>query len=382
MRPNIAFYAPMKAPTHEVPSGDRRMARLLWQLLAASGYEPVLASDFRSYDKSGDAARQEMIRQQGAAIADSLIAAWEAMPEQARPKAWFTYHLYHKAPDWLGPAVSAHFNIPYLVAEASHAPKRRSGPWQLGYEAAEAAIRRADRIFHMTGLDRECLLPLAADKDRLVFLPPFLNDDFTRHLTEESRASAKRIFAALGGREAARKLLCVAMMRSGDKMESYQRLAAALAFLRQGDWQLVIVGDGEQQARVKSLFDSFEAGRILYAGRQPAALLPAFYDLADLYVWPAIGEAYGMAFLEAQACGLPVVAGDTRGVPDVVSRNVSGLLVPLGDDQAFASAVDGLLSDGDRRAEMSHSAAEYVRKERSFAAAGRILDAALKGLMR
>ena len=46
----IAFYAPLKPPDHPVPSGDRRVAQLLWQALQMGGHEPVLASRFRSRD--------------------------------------------------------------------------------------------------------------------------------------------------------------------------------------------------------------------------------------------------------------------------------------------------------------------------------------------
>ena len=60
---------------------------------------------------------------------------------------------------------------------------------------------------------------------------------------------------------------------------------------------------------------------------------------ADLYLWPAINEAYGMAFLEAQAAGLPVIAGRTGGVPAVVAADETGLLTPVGDAHAFAAAV-------------------------------------------
>src|SRR4030095_4370142 len=77
-----------------------------------------------------------------------------------RPQAWFTYHLYHKAPDWLGPPVSRALGIPYLVAEASHAPKRAGGPWDLGQRAAAAAIAAADAILVLNPTDRDCLLPL------------------------------------------------------------------------------------------------------------------------------------------------------------------------------------------------------------------------------
>ena len=78
--------------------------------------------------------------------------------------------------------------------------------------------------------------------------------------------------------------------------------------------------------------------RVRFAGAVPHAELPAIYASADLYLWPAINEAYGMAFLEAQAAGLPVVAGRTGGVPAVVADGVTGVLTPIGDAAAFAAA--------------------------------------------
>ena len=59
------------------------------------------------------------------------------------PSLWFTYHVYYKAPDWLGPAVSAALGIPYVIAEASYAEKRAGGPWAIGHEAAAEAIAHA-----------------------------------------------------------------------------------------------------------------------------------------------------------------------------------------------------------------------------------------------
>ena len=50
----------------------------------------------------------------------------------AKPHAWFTYHLYHKAPDWIGPRISETLKIPYIIAEASYAAKQSGGPWDSG----------------------------------------------------------------------------------------------------------------------------------------------------------------------------------------------------------------------------------------------------------
>ena len=105
----------------------------------------------------------------------------------------------------------------------------------------------------------------------------------------------------------------------------------------------------------------------------------------DLYLWPAINEAYGMAFLEAQAAGLPVVAGRTGGVPAVVADGVTGLLTPIGDAAAFAGAVARLL-DGRpnahawRRAARRGSPRIMTSAPRAHALAAALAAAAMSGV--
>ena len=82
----------------------------------------------------------------------------------------------------------------------------------------------------------------------------------------------------------------------------------------------------------------------MWAGAQASESILSFYWACDLFVWPALNEAYGMALLEAQASGLPVVAGQGGGVADVVRHGESGLLVKAGDSAAFANAVTHCLS--------------------------------------
>src|SRR5260221_9849429 len=101
----IAFYAPLKPPDHPVPSGDRRIARLFLDALRLTGHEPFVASQLRSYDAAGDPARQARIAALGQRTAERLLCRWRRAPGTA-PQLWLTYHLYYKAPDWLGPAIS------------------------------------------------------------------------------------------------------------------------------------------------------------------------------------------------------------------------------------------------------------------------------------
>ncbi|HYC13665.1 MAG TPA: hypothetical protein VEC75_05420, partial [Stellaceae bacterium] len=184
----IAFYAPLKPPDHPVPSGDRRMARLLLQAIERAGHETMVAARLRSWDGTGDRGRQERVRALGNRIAARFVARARRDPRR-RPDLWLTYHLYYKAPDWIGPEVAEALGIPYVVAEASLAQKRRGGAWDLGHRATAAALARADRVIGLNSADREGVLPALASPERWLALKPFLdNAPFLRALARRDAA--------------------------------------------------------------------------------------------------------------------------------------------------------------------------------------------------
>jgi glycosyltransferase involved in cell wall biosynthesis len=371
----IAFYAPLKAPGHPVPSGDRRMAGLLVDALRAAGHEVDIASTLRSFEGAGDAARQAAIRAKGEAEAAALIERYTAAA--TRPEAWFTYHLYHKAPDWLGPAVSAALGIPYLVAEASSAPKQATGPWAAGHAAAAAAIAGADAVLAVNSDDIACLRPLVGAPERLIALRPFLDPAPFQAARGARAAHRKRLAAALGLDAGVPWLLAVGMMRPGDKLASYRQLAAALGHLGDTAWRLVVVGAGLARGEVVALLDGLGGNRIAYAGELDGDALPGIYAAADIFAWPAVNEAYGLALLEAQAAGTPVVAGRVRGVVDIVADGETGFLTPPGDDAAFAGRLRALLADPDLRGRLGANAADRVARHHGMTAASATLADAL-----
>ncbi len=108
--------------------------------------------------------------------------------------------------------------------------------------------------------------------------------------------------------------------------------------------------------------------------QQHLPLLP----LCDVFVWPAVNEAYGMALMEGQACGLPVVAGRSGGVADIVRHARSGLLVPPGDTAAFAAALQRLLQDGAQRSRLGENARHEVRRRHDVGTAAAALDDILR----
>jgi glycosyltransferase involved in cell wall biosynthesis len=365
----IAFYAPMKPVDHPVPSGDRAMARALLHALRVAGHETFVASRFRSFDGRGDATRQARLEALGRRWAERLVRRLRV--PTARPDVWFTYHLHHKAPDWLGPTVSRALGIPYVVAEASVAAKQRSGAWAAGYAASVSAIEAAAATIFLNPVDLAGVRALRGPPRADECLPPFL--DLAALAAPAPAANSGALDR--GGRL---RLITVAMMRPGAKLASYRLLAEALAKIAFPDWELVVVGDGTARADVEAAFARIVHERIRFVGFQDAPQVVAWLRASDLFVWPAVDEAFGMALIEAQACGLPIVAGNGGGVGSVVASGRTGLLVPVGDVDAFAAALARLMTDRESRLRMAHEAAAYAKAEHDLPAAAARLDAVLR----
>ena len=369
-RMRIAFYAPLKAPTHPTASGDRRVARLLMDALRLAGHSVELVSELRSFDGAGDPARQQALRQAGHDAAQALIERWRDGGErETRPDVWFTYHLYYKAPDWLGPAVCAALGLPYVIAEASHASKRLSGPWAMGEAAVLDALQQADLLLCPTAHDVDGLRLAAPGSARIERLPPFLDPAPYRRAARKRGLVRARLRAARALPDDQPWMVVAAMMRPGDKLASYGVLAQTLALLRDLPWQLLVAGDGTARAQVEALLTDAAPGRVHFLGACDARGMAAAYAAADLCIWPAVNEAYGMAMLEAQAAGTAVVSCATRGVPDVVLHGVTGLLAESTAAPPLALCARKLLTDAALCAAMARAAARFVDEQRSLAQA-------------
>jgi glycosyltransferase involved in cell wall biosynthesis len=368
---NVAFYAPLKAPDHPTPSGDRAVARMLLRALRACGHRVSVVSRLRSYEGEGNAQVQDRIRRRADATASRLVARLRAGAASERPAVWFTYHLYHKAPDLLGPAISEALGIPYVVAEASHAPKQRGGPWDAGFRAAARAIERAAQVICLNPGDEPCVRALLRDPGRMQRLAPFIDARASVRRADPRTGERLRREAGMSGEGPV--LVTVAMMRHGDKLASYRVLGNALRRIAGRPWRLLVIGDGPARAPVQHALRGL-SGRVHYAGQVPARELPAWLAGCDLHLWPAVNEAWGMAFLETAAAALASVAGDERGVSSVVRDGRSGLLTAPRDAAAFADAVTRLLDDRAWRDRLGRGAREDVLAKHDLAAAARRLD--------
>jgi glycosyltransferase involved in cell wall biosynthesis len=353
----IAFYAPMKPADDPVPSGDRTVGRALIAALGGLG-EVWAASALRSRDGAGDARAQD-------AIFDAAEAEFERLCRLDPPALWLTYHSYYKAPDLLGPALSRRWRIPYVQVEATRARKRLEGPYARFAAAAEAACDAARLVFHFTQHDREALARYRPTGQRIMRLRPFLARETLAPMP------ARRLGDVL-------RLLAVGMFRTRDKLDSYAALADALALVTTERWRLTIAGDGPERDAVEGLFARF-GERVVLAGQLGPAEMRDIYRNADLLVWPGVGEAFGMAYLEAQAEGCPVLAEDRPGVRDVV--RAGGRLTPPGDAAAYAAAIDRLAASPDALLETGRLAQAQVAADHLLPAARATLAAGLSPLL-
>lgn len=353
----IAFYAPLKSPNHPVPSGEREMARNLMQAIAMGRGDTItLVSELRSHVTDGSDTAQSRIFEAAEAEVTLLVETLRTDP----PTLWVTYHNYYKAPDLLGPQVSAALDIPYVIVEASRARSRLTGPWARFAAAAEAASDAAAAIFYVTALDLITLSRDKTDTQDLVHLRPFLP---TVTLPDETRRTPGRI-------------LSVGMFRGRDKLESYRIIADTLGHLSHQNWQFDIAGDGPARADVETLFAPL-ADKVRFLGQLDRAALSQAYQSAAIFLWPGFNEAYGMVYLEAQAAGLPVVAQDRDGVRDVLAPGP----YPSPEDGpvALAAMLDDLLQDPDRAATAGATARQHIANHHLIGAASQTFwDAATK----
>jgi starch synthase len=140
------------------------------------------------------------------------------------------------------------------------------------------------------------------------------------------------------------------------------------------DLRLVLIGGGADAPRLRMLIDRRRAAGVTFHDRwmHDRETLRLHLGAADFYVLPSRTEGYPNAVLEAMACGLPVVASETAGVPEMVGRDAAaaGLLVPPGDARALAAAIGRLADDPMLRNALANRARGRVDERFSLDAVG------------
>lgn len=353
----IAFYCPNKPLTHPHPSGDLVIAQGLYQALQHAGHDCRELVRFR--------ARWFWTEPVGWLQALRAFGRGYLQARRFRPQLWLTYHTYYKSPDLLGPWLSRRLHIPYVLFQPMYGTRRRKERrTRPGFYLNRLALTACTHAFTNNCDDLEALRRILPPQ-RVSYLPPgIFPEQFRRNID-----LGRRIRAHYGIPPQVPLLLTAARFRADVKFDSLAYLFKALARLRTHSevrFLLLVVGDGPMDKPLRTIAETLLPGQVLFAGAVPRDRMVGFYSAADLFVFPGIGESLGMVLLEAQACGLPVVALNTAGIPQVVLAEQTGLLTAQDDGRSMAQAIEALLRDPARRSRLAAKGPEFIRRQRNL----------------
>jgi glycosyltransferase involved in cell wall biosynthesis len=206
-----------------------------------------------------------------------------------------------------------------------------------------ASLRSADRIVAVSSWTRLRVLDLGGIEPAAVGILPNTFDESRFCVGPRPEHLAVRY----GIRRDERVVLTVARLAADERYKGYDRIVHALPELnkRCGPVRFILVGKGEDQARVHALSRIIGIVRqITFAGFVSDDELADHYRLADVFAMPSTGEGFGIVFLEALACGTPVVAGNRDGSVDALRQGRFGCLVDPNDVNAITAGIQSMLN--------------------------------------
>lgn len=172
------------------------------------------------------------------------------------------------------------------------------------------------------------------------------------------------VFAAREYSQRPRQIAMVACLREEKRIDVLIKAAPEI-LARFPDAHFLIVGDGTCREALVALTRRLGVNdRFSFLGHRDD--VPQILAQADVFVLPSRSEAFPNSIIEAMASGLPVVASNVGGIPELVEDGKTGHLVPPGDAKALAAALNGLLDDPHRSAEYGRAGRIKIEANYSF----------------
>ena len=264
----------------------------------------------------------------------------------------------------LGAALARRPVVVKLVADEAYERSKRLGLWDgdlEGFQRFEGGLRvQALRAARNRALTRV---------DRLVCPSSYLASLAVAWGVPEERVTVLPNPApplpALPSREAAREQLeveCPTLAFAG-RITRQKALEIGLAALHQvSDARLLIAGDGPDLDAVRRVAAKLDLGeRVRFLGPQTREGVLTLFRAADASLLSSTWENFPHTVVESLAVGTPVVSTDAGGVPEVVTDGVNGLLVPAGDAEALAAAIDRMLHEPGLRERLASQTVQSVK---------------------
>ncbi len=216
-----------------------------------------------------------------------------------------------------------------------------------------SSILESDGLTAVSGYLRDqTVRDFTVPPDRIEVIPNFIDVERWR----PGREPCHRSKLAPGGEKI---VMHVSNFRSvkrvEDVVEIFSRIRAALPA------RLVMVGDGPDRPRAAQRAEELGVGDdVLFLGKHLS--VEELLSCADLFLLPSETESFGLAALEANACGAPVVASNAGGLPEVVVDGETGFLFPVGAVEAMADAAVSILSDEALHGRLSEAGVQLAHR--------------------
>lgn len=354
------------------------ISRFMSSLVAALGPGRVCClTGVRSSDAERRRGHEERVYRRPLAFAKSKYlqaVGWGAAVAEIvlreRPRAVQLATLYD---GYLGMWLKRWLGIPFVIyAHGNEVLDAMQGSW----DGHRRAVKSADRVLANSRFTVELLKQAGVSSERIELVHP--GCDVERFRVVPVSADVRRSF--LGSHASGQVILTVGRLVSRKGHDLMIR-ALPMVLSQHPDTVYLIVGSGPAKPMLEQLADEMGVrDRVLIFEKVEDADLPIIYNLCDVFVMPSRAdldscdvEGFGIVFLEANACGKPVIAGRSGGIADAVVDGETGLLVPPDSSESLAEAICRILTDRELASQLGRQGRERTLKEFSWnAVAGRV----------
>ena len=218
---------------------------------------------------------------------------------------------------------------------------------------------RVDGIVTVGKDGREFACRYGADPDHIFYAPHVIDVEHYRNVSRASLAEREQLRRKLGLRGCT--FVYVGRLWWGKGLSYLLDAFGEVQERSREPVSLLLVGDGPEEERLRRVCEERGIRNVVFAGFKQKPELPRYYAAADVFVFPTLGDPYGLVVDEAMACSLPVISTSAAGeIRDRVEEGVNGYIVPPEDGRALAERMLCLAGDAGLRRRMGERSYEKI----------------------
>lgn len=206
------------------------------------------------------------------------------------------------------------------------------------------AIKNANYLISVSSFLKERIISLGIDGTKVEVIPNGINKE--RFYPIEINAARNKLKLPIN-----KKIILNVGVLTPIKGTVYLINAFADLIKERDDLLLIIIGEGPLRSELENKARSLNLEQyVQFIGFVPNEELVFWFNAADLFVLPSLGEGFGITIIESLSCGLPIVASNIGGIPEIINEDHLGILVPPGDIKELSNGIlRGLVNDWDKK---------------------------------